>query len=466
MRHEPDPQPAALLDVAATFGTPAFVFLPGVLCANYRAFAATLAARGLSALIAYSYKTNYVPAVCRLLHGLGAGAEVVAAPELELARRLGVPASRLVMNGVVKDETMLDYAAGGGCLVVNLETDAGAAALDDLAARRGAAACVGVRVNPGIYPYPGPHHEAWLMAARKFGHDVASGDALRFCLEVARRPHLRLAGLHVHLGAQITTAAPYEAAMDAVEGLAADLHRRGVAIDIVDVGGGYGSRGIRRIHKDVFDQAGVEQRAGILAGVRAQPDGFDLGRLADRLCRWTGPAAGRPRFVFEPGRCLVAEAMVFLTRIRGIKQSGGLTWLLVDGGISHLPTVTPNEVHRIELLAAAGRDEPPPAGAYAIAGPVCHRGDVFTFDARFPAAPRVGDVIAIYAAGAYSLSMAAPFNAYRAPVVALDDGGPRLVWRRETAADVFAFDVDAGAAGTGDAAACGDPAAGTGWKGA
>jgi len=348
VRHPPLP-PGDMAALAASWGTPLFVYRPQMAEANYREFAATLQARGLEFLAAYSYKTNFLPHLCSRLHRAGAGAEVVCAPELRLARRLRVPPQRLIINGIVKDESLLEHAAAGGALVINLETDAEAAALEALAARHGRTVPVGVRVNPNIYPYGDRPYEPWLQAYRKFGRDLDSGDALDFCLRVAGRRGLRLRGLHLHLGAQITAPAPYLRAVDAVEGLARTLYERGIGIDIVDVGGGYATRGIRRMHKDEFDRAGPEGRAALLARIQAQPDGFDIAVLADRLARWRGPGGTRPRFVFEPGRCLVAEAMVFLTRIRGIKQGPDRAWLLVDGGISHLPTVTPNEVHRLEL---------------------------------------------------------------------------------------------------------------------
>jgi len=432
--------------VASEVGTPLFLYDPQVLHRCYREMSEPLRDRRMRSLIAYSYKTNFLPAICAELHRLGAGAEIVAPPELDLVRRLGVPADATIVNGVLKTESMLEHAVDPGCRIVNLESSNEVELLSRLARERGRQIDVGVRVNPSVYPFDGPVSDDWMSAAQKFGHDLDDGSAFEFCSRVARTSGLRLRGLHFHLGSQITCAAPYAEALRKIDALVRTLLDSAVEIDMIDIGGGFGGRGVRRTHRDLYDAATTEERVALRRRLADGPDGFPWNELASLLAGWIGT---RPiTLILEPGRALVGESMRFLTRVCAVKRSRDREWAIVDGGVSHLPTLGPNEQHRVEILDRDGVRATSERGSdvqQAFAGPACHRGDVFAMDLPVARAPRVGDLLVIHDVGAYSLSMSNSFNAYRAPVVELRGRDARVVWRRETGDDVFHFDTSGAA---------------------
>lgn len=437
------PSHKELKEIADIWGTPIFVYIPEILERNYDTIITEMGHENIDPLIAYSYKTNYLPELCSDLKKKGAGAEIVCEPEMELAQHLSVDYNKLVINGVIKNESMLKCAAVGQCFICNLETEEEALGIKKyLPKNDNYKVPVGVRLNLDIYPFGGKKNKNWLFSAKKFGRDIYSGDALGFCKFLKKQEYLNLIGLHVHLGSHISSNVPYFKALDILEGFTKKLENHSIEISVIDIGGGYAAKGIKRVHKDFYDRFNYDERAEITEKIRAQKVGFDFKKLSRRLAEWQGSKfLGLPTFIIEPGRYLVADSMVYLMRIRGKKCQKNRIWLLVDGGINHLPTVGPNELHEIKLISknkehisSKGRKN------YVIAGPVCHRSDIFNFDICFGVEPKVGDYIAIYSSGAYSLSMSTSFNSYKAPVVKYRKGERRLIWRRETFQDLYGLD--------------------------
>ncbi|MBO4205253.1 diaminopimelate decarboxylase family protein [Micromonospora echinofusca] len=429
---------ASLRQVSETWGTPVYVFSPDRLRANVERLAAALA----PARVLFSLKTNYLPAVTATLRAAGTGVDVVSGYELRAALDAGFPADRIVFNGPVKTATELRDAVDHG-VFVNIDGEDEIAILGQLAAERGVTVPVGLRVFPpeDVYPpadryppgaaYPPAGARPLRRNPSKFGWPIATGDADRMVDAILARPELRLTGVHCHLGSQITRADALLAAMDSLLAWVARTRPR-APIDRINIGGGFGVPGIQRIKGAV---AGLSE----VTAARAEPapEPFSVtafGAGLTELLR-TYDLTGL-RVECEPGRALVSDAMVLVTRVVGVKRTGQGTWVLLDGGLNLLPTAGVAERHRFELLRDGAPDEPVMLG-----GPLCYEGDVFSLDVPLPGDVRTGDVVVVHDAGAYSVTRATSFNRPRVPVVSVSGGQGTLCWRGERYEDIFRFAV-------------------------
>jgi diaminopimelate decarboxylase len=354
------------------------------------------------ALAVYGTKAFPNVAVLRLFAEEGLGADVSTLGELEFALRARVPGERLVVHGNNKSDTELRRAAEAGAAFVVLD------ALDEI--ERAAAAGVGrvlVRVTPGI---EAETHEAIRTAhhGSKFG--LPPRDAL-VAVDRAREAGLDVAGLHVHLGSQLTSLAP---ARTAVEWLRAFVSELSWEPEVIDVGGGLGVR-YRR-----------EDRAPSIEEF--------VGAILERLADW------RPRLVLEPGRSLVAEAAVTLYRVGIVKDTGETTFVAIDGGMSDNPRPQLYDASYTALLANRPAEEP--AGSFTVCGKHCESGDVLIRRIELPR-PQRGDLLAVPVTGAYTLGMASNYNGVpRPPALLVANGEARVIRRRETVHDLLAAEVE------------------------
>jgi diaminopimelate decarboxylase len=401
-------------DLAAAYGTPLFVYSKATLLHHLgelqKAFAPA------DPLICYSIKTNPNIHLARLMGEHGSGFDVTSGGELYRALAAGGTGSKIVFAGVGKTDTELKYGLENNVTLFNVESEAELNALADVAKAVGRTAPVALRVNPDLPPKTHAKTDTSVKGV-KFGLDIET------VLDVARafvgNPHAKIVGLHMHLGSPILSADPYRAgAMKAVD-LIGKLRQQGHAIRFLNMGGGYGIhyRKQEALPASVFAEA-------ILPAVKA----------AD--CK----------LILEPGRFIVGNAGILVSRVIFTKESGGKRFVIQDGGMNDLirPTLY-DAFHRIWPVAPPSNVPAPPEDYEAeiagtspadVVGPVCETGDFFARNRRLPALNR-GDLLAVFSAGAYGMAMSSNYNSRpRAAEVLADGQTHRLIRRRETYEDL------------------------------
>ena len=395
----------AATELAERFGTPLVVYCEETLRERARLFAR--AAPG--ALVVYGTKAFANVALLRLLAKEGVGADVSTLGELAFARAAGIPGERLLLHGNNKSDEELRAGAELGALVV----------LDSLdEPERAAAAGIRralVRVTPGV---EAETHEAIRTGHRgsKFGLDAA--DALE-AIQRARAAGIEVEGLHVHVGSQLLDPGAH---LLAVELLADFAARARAELEwtpaLVDVGGGFGIRHVRE-----ETELPLEQLVETIVGAVAR--------------EWEQRGLPAPRLILEPGRSLVGPAACTLYTVGAVKRAGETNWVAVDGGMSDNPRPQLYGA-RYEALLANRANEEPAAEPFSIAGKHCESGDVLISGARL-AEPRRGDLVAVPATGAYTLSMSSNYNGVPRPAAVLVRArGAREILRRETVEDLLA----------------------------
>ncbi len=396
-------------DLAARFGTPLYVYSQATMVERY---ARLRAAFGAGAHVCYAVKANSNLHLLRLFASLGAGFDLVSRGELRRLQAAGVPTRDAVMAGVAKDDDDIDEALTAGILLFNVESPHELALLDAAGARHGRRVPVALRVNPDVDAQTHAHISTGKKE-NKFGVGLSALPAV--VASVRRSPHLELAGYHVHLGSQLRAAQPYLDAFAKVEAfLDADAaHRDGVRF--YDLGGGFG------------------------VGYGDANAALDVDALARVLLPSLAARALTP--ILEPGRYLVADAGILVTRVLGTKAGGARDFVLVDGAMNDLLRPALYDAHH-EVAPVRG-GAAPAARAVDVVGPVCESSDFLARDRRLPAVAR-GDLLAVFSAGAYGASMASNYNSRRRPAEVMVDGATaRLIRRRERFEDLWAAEVDA-----------------------
>lgn len=366
--------------VAADIGTPAYVYSTAALTDRYTSLAEAFA--GLPVLIAYAMKANANLAVLRHLGSLGAGADVVSAGELQLALKAGIAPGKVIFAGVGKtrDEMALALKAGNtGIAQFNVESEPELRALSAVAAGVGVKAPVAIRINPDVDAKT--HRKITTgKAENKFG--ISLHRAIEVYTEAAKLPGIRITGVHVHIGSQLTDLAPYEDTFIRLAELVTQLRAAGHDIRRIDLGGGIGIR---------YDDETPPDADAYAALVRKHivPLGCEI--------------------ALEPGRYIVGNAGLLLTRVTYVKKADEKTFLILDAGMNDLIRPAMYEAfHRIVPVKAPNPDAP--LAPVDIVGPVCETGDTFAEDRRMPPVEE-GDLLAILSAGAYSSAMASSYNA-------------------------------------------------------
>lgn len=393
-----------LSELAERFGTPLFVYDMAHVEARFRAI--DRAFREVDHLVAYSVKANGNLALLHRLGRLGAGADIVSLGELYRARRAGIPAERIVYAGVAKSEEEMEAALREGIHAFNVESRGELERLDRVAERFGVAAPFAVRVNPDILS-PTPHEYTRTgHAESKFGVPVP--EALELYRWSRTRPTLRPRGIDVHIGSQILETEPYFRALSTVVEIALGLRDEGFDLEFVDIGGGFGVT--------------YDEEVGLVVG--------DLAQALMPLIQASGL-----RLIMEPGRFLVGQAGVLLTRVQYLKRNPTKVFIIVDGGMTEL--IRPSHYggyHGIEPVVERKGAE---AVRADVVGPICESGDFLARD-RTMSLPEPGDLLAVGTVGAYGFAMASNYNARRRPAEVVVDGADvHLVRRRETVEDLL-----------------------------
>ncbi|MBV8686482.1 MAG: diaminopimelate decarboxylase [Alphaproteobacteria bacterium] len=384
-----------LADVAAAVGTPVYVYSAAAMVRQVAALRVALAAVG-DPLIAYAVKANPNAAVVATLARQGLGADVVSGGEYRRAVAAGIPAGRIVFSGVGKTEEEMALALGGGLFQFNVESVAEAEMLSAVASRMGKTAPVGFRINPDVLS--GTHAKISTGAAEnKFG--IPLGEAAAAYARAAALPGLRVQGVAVHIGSQLTSLAPLEEAFTRLGGLIGELRAAGHAIEVADLGGGLGVP---------YDPS-----------LPPPPTPEAYGAMVKRIAGGWGA-----RLVFEPGRLIVANAGVLVTRLIRIKPGAAHPFLVVDAAMNDLMRPALYEAwHAIEAVR--------PRGSRMVAnvvGPVCETGDTFA-TAREMDSVEPGDLLVFRTAGAYAAAMSSTYNSRPLTPEVLVSGGRWAVVR-------------------------------------
>lgn len=379
----------SLAEIARAVGTPAYVYSGGAMRQRVRRFLDAFS--GQRMLLCYALKANSNLAVIRTLADEGAGAEVVSGGELQRALAAGVPPARIVFSGVGKSRDEMALGLDAGIAQFNVESLPELIALGEVAAARKARAPVALRINPDVAA--GTHDK--ISTGRrhdKFG--IAYDQAFEVYRAAQRLAGIEIVGLHLHIGSQILSLAPFEAAYGRAVALIERLRAAGIALRRLDLGGGFGVR------------------------YRAEPqldlEGFAL--LVRRLTQGLGL-----ELVFEPGRYLVAEAGVLVARVLYVKEGAERPCVILDAGMNNLLRPALYDAHHPILPVAEPAPGAPPV-AVDVVGPICESTDVF---ARRCALPPLAadDLVAFTGAGAYGAVMASDYNSRPSAAEVLVEGG-------------------------------------------
>jgi diaminopimelate decarboxylase len=393
-----------LEEIARRFGTPCYVYSRAVIEGNFARFSNALAGR--KSLIAYSVKANSNLAVLALMARLGAGFDIVSGGELARVLAAGGDPRKVVFSGVGKTQAEIEQALHARILCLNLESEAELERVSATAARLGVRAPVSFRVNPDVDAKTHPYISTGLKD-NKFG--IAYADAERVYRSAARHESLELIGIGCHIGSQLTSAAPFVDAAARILALTERLEGAGIRLSHIDLGGGFGIR-----YKD-------ESPASIgefLNGVR-------------------GILAGRSEtLIVDPGRSIVGEAGILLTRVEYLKPGETKNFAVVDAAMNDL--IRPalygawHEVRQVQETESNAV-----AGVYDIVGPVCESADFLARERTL--ALRPGSLLAVMSAGAYGMVMSSNYNTRPRPAEVMASGAEAsLIRERESVNQLFA----------------------------
>ena len=364
----------------------------------------------VDARLHYSVKANSSIAILALLRELGAGLDIVSGGELFRALKAGYAGRDIVFSGVGKTEREMEEALRAEVLLFNVESEQELHALDAVASRLGTTAPVALRVNPEVLvdtPHP---YTRTGEKGMKFG--IPFDEALSVAKVAVRLPNLRLLGLDMHVGSQISQFAPYEVGVQRLLHLRREIERdTNIKLEYLDIGGGLAV---------TYDAA---ERA---------VDVGDFGQVISALVGGSGL-----RIILEPGRFLVGNAGILLTRVLYRKRSGGKEFIITDAGMNDLLRPSHyNAYHRIELVVPNGRET-----VANVVGPVCESGDFFALDRQIDDA-QPGDLLAVQSTGAYGFVMASNYNSRPRPAEVLVDGDKfAVITERESYEDLVRNEV-------------------------
>jgi len=411
-------EPHDLKALLAEYGSPLLILSEQTLRAQFRSFRDAFTAPGLETRIAYSYKTNYLPAVCAILHDEGALAEVVSGMEYDLARSLGVPGEDIVFNGPFKRPDELRAAITDGALV-NIDGFDELESISEIASGLGRKARVGLRVN---FQYGA---EPWT----KFGFNVENGDSQRALKIIAGDGNLEFEALHNHSGTFHTDPNVYDQAASVMIDEVKRARKLGLRVKVLNFGGGYRSENKL---KPMFDDPKGNAFKGTF-----------LTRVSEAILNKVSKAKDlfeeRPVIILEPGRAVVDSCMRLMSTVVAVKElSNKRPAVVIDAGVNILPTAYWYDYDMVQPLDPdvfpTGKIRPT-----TVFGPLCMQIDVIRDNVLLPPL-NAGATLLIANVGAYCLTQSMQFIQPRPAVVMLTKDGPHLVRRAETWRDIFALD--------------------------
>lgn len=410
----------AVEDIAAKHGTPMYLYSARTIAEHYQKLKAAFARAGDiggEPIICYSVKANSNLSILKLMKDLGSGFDVVSAGELYRVLKVGGDPRKVAFAGVGKTDDEIAYALDSDILMFNVESEEELENISRIAQARKKVATVALRINPDV----DPHTHTYITTGKKenkFGVDLDR--AKQVLARSMALPGVKIRGLHVHIGSQITKAEPYVETLTRVNEFLPAVRGLGLDIEFFDLGGGFGIWYKEKLARPVKE-------------------------IADAvvpLLQKTGC-----RLLFEPGRFIVGNAGVLITRVQYVKQSGDKRFVICDAGMNDL--IRPSlygAYHRIWPVATEPSvtgevpDEEQWTGAgnvTDIVGPICESGDYFAKDRRLPPLKR-GDLVCIFSAGAYGYAMASTYNSHPRPVEVMVAGkDAKVVSVRESYEDLL-----------------------------
>ncbi len=367
-----------LTALADQVGTPFYCYSTATLERHYRVFAEAFA--GVSTLVCYAMKANSNQAVLRTLAKLGAGADVVSGGELKRARAAGIPPEKIVFSGIGKTETELRQALAENILCINIESEPELVVLSKLAVEMGRTARISVRVNPDIDS--GGHAKISTgKSENKFGIPIAH--ARDVYARAAKLPGIKITGVDMHIGSQITDLVPLEAAFRVLADFVRTLRADGHTISHVDFGGGLGIP----YHADR----------------EAPPAPLAYAEMVKRVTHNLGCT-----LLFEPGRMIVGNAGILVTRVIYVKHGDAKNFVVIDAAMNDLIRPTLYEAHH-DIMPVREATKGARNIVADVVGPVCESGDYLALDRSMPE-PQPGDLLAVMTAGAYGAVQSGFYN--------------------------------------------------------
>ena len=399
-----------LTELAERFGTPLYVYSADDVRERVGMLAREFA--GVDHTICYAVKANSSLTLLKLLADLGCGFDIVSGGELERVRRAAPDAlNKIVFSGVGKQAWEMDAALEAGILLFNVESEAELELLAERAQAAKKTARIALRVNPDVFAETHPYISTGLRE-HKFG--IAIERARAVYARAKELAGIEPAGVSVHIGSQIRDTQPFAESVKRVRKLVEDLRADGLNIRFVDAGGGFGIE----YGRGAFDPA--ESVARYARAIRAALDGLGV------------------HLLLEPGRFLIAQAGLLLSRVLYTKQNGNKRFVITDAAMNDLirPALY-GAHHEIVPVVLEGRGRE----VADIVGPVCESGDFFARD-REVEELRAGDLVALLDAGAYGMSLSSHYNTRVRPAeVLVQAGEAKLIRRRETLEDLFAAEL-------------------------
>lgn len=406
--------------VASEVGTPFYLYSHGTLLENYRSFERALGK--IRHLVCYAFKANSNSTLCKILVNAGSGAEVASLGELRQALELGVPGRMIVLNGNGKTIEEMELAIKSDILMINVDSFEELVLLNDVAVRLGKKARIALRINPDIEPYTHPYIATGVKKG-KFGFELER--AVEGYKLANRLGNLEACGIHMHIGSQMTRIEPFIKGLKKLITVSDKLKEIGINLEYVDVGGGL----------------------GIAYWNERPPTPASYARALIPLIKRIGS-----RGIFEPGRAIVGNAGIMVTKVLYVKEMFSKKFIVVDAGMSDFirPTLY-NAYHEIKPVnleeVAKGRWKlerpsfwPPGTRKVMVAdvvGPICESGDFFAKDRVLPKVS-AGDLLAIFCAGAYGFTMSSNYNSRcRAAEILVRKERYDIIRQRETYQDLI-----------------------------
>jgi diaminopimelate decarboxylase len=400
----------ALHELPEEFGTPLYVYSKNQIIQNYRAIEEPL--KDLDHVVCYALKANANPAILKILAQEGAGADVVSGGELYLALKAGFPPSRITFAGVGKRDDEIEYALKSNIFTINAESAQELQVISRVALRLGVKARVTLRINPDIDAQSHPYITTGLKQ-NKFG--IPAEEAVGVFKFAATMQNLETVGVHAHIGSQITKIEPFVEAANFLTRFVTSLREAGMPINHIDFGGGFA---VQYLNVLTHEALPVEPDNAVVPPLRQYMEAL-VPVLRESGCSvW-----------FEPGRSIVANAGVLLTKVLYTKENGAKKFVIVDAGM--------NDLIRPSLYGAYHQIVPLKLQTYEhehadVVGPICETGDFLARDRVLPKSKR-DDYLAVMTTGAYGFSLASNYNARPKPAEILVNGDRvRVIRERQT----------------------------------
>ena len=389
--------------IAKEQGTPCYIYSHATLTRHFQAYDQAFAS--VPHIIAFAMKANSNLAVLRLMASLGSGADIVSGGELFRALKAGIPPSKIVFAGVGKSHEEIKYALESDILFFNVESSAELQAINEVAKGMGMHARVALRINPDIDPQTHPYISTGMKKS-KFG--IGADRALEEFQQAASLSNIQVVGLHAHIGSQLTKISPFVDSLTKVLGLIQTLKGKGISIQYLNIGGGL----------------------GITYSDEAPPHPKDLAEAISPLLR-----ESECEIIMEPGRVIVGNAGILLTRVMYIKDTGAKKFAIVDAAMNDLIRPSLYEAHH--AILPVHQVPHAPENVYDVVGPICESGDFLAQNRTMPSV-KAGDLLAVMSAGAYAFTMASNYNSRpRVPEILVKESESFVVRKRESYEDLI-----------------------------